>query len=280
VFFAFNDNGFLNPATLNGSIFYAMILLVLAWMITKVLNLAVKRALESKSSFHIDRTRIKFLDQLAGMVIYISVFIFYAHLVPFFSGLGQLSLASVGMFTVIAGLAAQNTLGNLIAGISLLLYRPFNIGDRLQVASPTGLETGVVLVINLGYTLLKTDDNRHVVVPNNMMANQTTINLTRDDPQILCSIPILITHDSNLTKARAILMALAKANPRTLKIGGCPVTQLDGFGVVLTLSVWCANSVVAGDLKCDLLEQIKNTFDAQGIMIPVFEKALVIPRYN
>ena len=65
-----------------------------------------------------------------------------------------------------------------MAGISLLLYRPFNVGDHLQITAPTGLETGFVESINLGYTHLKTDDNRRVVVPNSLMASLTLINLT------------------------------------------------------------------------------------------------------
>jgi len=225
---------------------------------------------------YIDRTRVTFLAQLARIGVYIVAFICYARLVPALSGLGNAGLASVGVLSIIAGLAAQNTLGNLIAGISLLLYRPFNIGDRLQVSAPTGLETGVVERLTLGYTSLKTDDNRHVVLPNNIMANQTTINLTMDDSQIICSIPIIITYDSDLDKARAILMESAKNHPKTVKVCGCPVTQLDGFGVALTLSVLCANAVVASELKCDLLEQIKRRFTAEGIKIPLVEGAVVI----
>jgi small-conductance mechanosensitive channel len=99
-------------------------------------------------------------------------------LIPALAGLGTAWLASAGILSVIIGLAAQNTLGNLIAGISLLLYRPFNVGDYLQVTAPTGLEAGLVESINLGYTLLKTNDNRFVVVPNSIMASQTHINLT------------------------------------------------------------------------------------------------------
>ena len=71
--------------------------------------------------------------------------------------MGSAWSASVGVASVVLGLAAQSTLGNLIAGISLLLYRPFEAGDRLQVTAPTGLETDVVESLNLGYTVLKTD---------------------------------------------------------------------------------------------------------------------------
>ncbi len=270
------NTNFFNPAVFEGEIFYAVAFFVLAWVLSGMLRLAIVRALDRNSPLHIDRTRVKFLGQLARVGIYIFAFISYAHLVPALSSLGNAWLASVGVISVIAGLAAQNTLGNLIAGISLLLYRPFNVGDRLQVSAPTGLETAIVESLNLGYTLLRTDDNRHVVVPNNIMANQTTINLTRDDSQAICSVPVLIGHDSDLDKARAILLELAQKNTKTQRVCGCPVTHLDGFGVVLTLSVWCANSVVSGDLKCDLLEQIQRRFSAEGIKIPVFERTVVI----
>jgi small conductance mechanosensitive channel len=124
----------------------------------------------------VDRTTINFLAQIG---VWLFAFISYAHLVPALASLGTAWLAGVSVISVIMGLAAQNTLGNLIAGISLILYRPFKVGDRLQITAPTGLETGTVESLNLGYTVLKTDDNRRVVVPNSAMASQTTINLTR-----------------------------------------------------------------------------------------------------
>lgn len=269
------NNSFFNPATFVGAVVYAIIFLVMAWVLSEILHLIVKRALSRKWHVHIDRTRITFLAQLSRIGVYVFVLIFYIRLVPGLSGMGNTWIASVGVISVIAGLAAQNTLGNLIAGISLLLYRPFNTGDRLQVSTLTGLETGVVESLNLGNTILRTDDNRCVVVPNNLIANQAMINLTRGDSRIICLIPILITHDSDLDTARAILLELAQHHPKTQRVCGCPVTQVDGFGVVLTLSVWCANSVVAGDLKCDLLEQIKKRFEAGGIKIPTFERVVV-----
>jgi small-conductance mechanosensitive channel len=57
------------------------------------------------------------------------------------------------------------------------LYRPFEVGDRVPVGAPTGVETGGVERLTLGYTILATPDNRRVVVPNSTVANQITINL-------------------------------------------------------------------------------------------------------
>ena len=99
-------------------------------------------------------------------------------------------MGRVSVLSVIVGFAAQNTLGNVIAGIALLIYPLFKVGDRLQVTAPTGLETSVVESLTLGYTLLKTDDNRRVVVPLSLMASQTAINLTGNDPRLICAVPI------------------------------------------------------------------------------------------
>ena len=168
----------IDPNTFLGAILLALVFIFLAWLFGRASHLAVKRMFARDTKNRLDRTAVNFLAQLIRFAVYIFAFISYAHLIPALAGLGTAWLASAGILSVLIGLAAQNTLGNLIAGISLLLYRPFNVGDHLQVTAPTGLETGWVESINLGYTLLKTDDNRRVVVPNSVMASQTHINLT------------------------------------------------------------------------------------------------------
>ena len=263
--FQFRSINLINPATLEGALVYAIVLSICAVLINRMIRLTVERAIARGSRLHVDRTRVKFISQLAQIIVYIVTFFVYAHLIPALANLGNAGLASVGVLSVVAGLAAQNTLGNLIAGISLLLYRPFNVGDRLQVAAPTGLEIGEIESLNLGYTIIMTDDNRRVVVPNSIMASQTTINLTS---RAICSVAVSISHDSDLDRARAILLEIAGRNSKTTKICGCPVTHLDGWGVELTLSVWCADSLSAGTLKCDILEAVKRRFAADGIKIP------------
>jgi small-conductance mechanosensitive channel len=130
----------------------------------------------------VDRTAAPFVVQLLRVLLYVIALLLYVHLIPGLRGIGTALLAGAGVASIVLGLAAQNTLGNLIAGMTLLLYRPFQVGDRVQVTAPTGLETGVVQVITLGYTILRTENNRRIVVPNSAMANQVTVNLTSVDP--------------------------------------------------------------------------------------------------
>ncbi len=256
-----------NPATLVGATLYAIVFILVAWLVGRALRVGVQRVLARDKHDIVDRTAVNFLAQLVRIGVFIFAFISYAHLVPALSGLGHAWLASVGVISVIVGLAAQNTFGNLIAGISLLLYRPFNLGDRLQVTAPTGLETGTVENLSLGYTLLRTDDNRRVVIPNSVMASQTTINLTGVDRRTLCLVPVGINYEADIDKARAILLELASKNARTQRVVDCPVTQLSSAGVVLTLEAWCADASTAGLLKSDLFEQARKRFAAEGIKI-------------
>lgn len=268
--------GFTDPSTLHGAVLLALIFALVAWLFGRSLRVAVQRLLAHDKHARVDLMAVQFLAKLARYCVYVLAFVLYTQVVPGLSGLGSASLTSISVITVILGLAAQNTLGNLIAGISLLLYRPFNLGDRLQVSAPTGLETGTVENLTLGYTLLRTDDNRRVVVPNSLMASQSTINLTTNDPRMICSVPMTISYDADLDKARAILLDLGGQHPKAMQVNGCPLTQLGASGVVLSLDVWCADARGAILLRYDLQEQAKKRFAAEGIHIPLPQASLVL----
>jgi small-conductance mechanosensitive channel len=155
----------------------------------------------------------------------------------------------------------------LIAGITLLLYRPFNLGDRLQVTAPSGLETGIVESLNLGYTILRTPDNRRVVIPNSAMASQTSINLSLTDARTLCVVPVRLSPETDVDAARKILTGLAGRHPKALEFASCPVTAIGGWSVTLSAQVWCADPDAAGALKNDVLESVKKHFDQAGIKL-------------
>jgi small-conductance mechanosensitive channel len=81
---------------------------------------------------------------------------------------------------VVFGLAAQSTLSNMIAGFSLVLYRPIRVGDQIQLNTPKGLITASVELISLGYTILLDSEQDHVFVPNSVM--MSTIVIRKDAP--------------------------------------------------------------------------------------------------
>ncbi len=251
------------PETLPGAFFYGVLFVVLAWLAGRIVRLAVHRVLDKDTHGALDRTTIRFLAQLARLLVYIFAFVSYAHIIPSLQKLGSAWLASVGVVSVVVGLAAQNTLGNLIAGISLVLYRPFKIGDQLQVAAPSGLETATVESINLGYTVLRADDGRQLVMPNSLIASQTSINLSLTHPG--CIVTLKLSHDADVDKARKILIDIATQHPNCAGPPDCRLTALAPAGVTITLTAPPKNAGKIQQMTWDLLETAKKQFDAAGI---------------
>lgn len=167
----------LRPDTWTGALLLLLLFVVLAEVASRALRATVRLGLHRASSTHVDRTALQFLQQLGTIFLWAFAMVLYVRMVPALAALGTALLAGVSVASVVVGLAAQNTLGNLIAGVALLVYRPFEVGDRLQVTAPTGLETATVESISLGYTVLVTADRRRITIANSALANQTTINL-------------------------------------------------------------------------------------------------------
>lgn len=263
----FDPRNLADPNSWVGAILLGLILLVAASLTGRAVRMAVHRYLDKTASAGADPTGIRFLGKLGNVLVYILAFLVYTHLVPPLEHLGTALLTSMGVLSVVVGLATQSTLGNLISGVSLVLYRPFRLGDRLQVAGPKGMETGVVESINLGTTVLRTADDRRLVIPNNTMSSQIIINLSATRKGAPCSFSINIAADADAAAARRILTDLAKAHPRTVAVDECSVTALSAAGMTVTLTAWCADDDAAAQLKSDLLESVKKKFDAAGIKL-------------
>lgn len=174
---------FLNPNELGGALILGALFCVagvfLSWLVRRLIG----EALRHDRSDRIDQITLSFLSHLAILVLWLLLATFYAHLIPTLNRLGTALLTGVSLVSVIVGFAAQTTLGNLVAGISLVLYKPFRRGDRLQIQTLTGWEVGEVEDISLGYTVLRMDDHRQIVIANGMMAQQMMIKYPAADAQ-------------------------------------------------------------------------------------------------
>jgi small-conductance mechanosensitive channel len=177
-------------------------------------------------------------------------------------------LAGASVASIVLGVAAQNTLGNAIAGLALLVYRPFRVGDRLQVAAPGGTETGTVESVTVGYTVLQTFDNRRVVLPNALASSQTTVNLTSVDPRVMAAIHVSVSYTSDVGRARDILLGIANGHRDVLQVLDCPVVELGSSSVTLRLRAWCKDHLAVTRLEHDVLEYAKTRFAEAGVEIP------------
>jgi small-conductance mechanosensitive channel len=169
-----------DPTKFTGSLFYAVIFFAIAFLLSAIIRRFTKRILAREFRHPNDKTMILFYSRLLQGIDYVVLLIVYFHLIPALQSVGTALLTSASVLSVIVGLAAQKTLGNIFAGMALLVYRPFSVGDVIQVSAPTGVETGVVQTIDLAYTILLSSDNRKVIVPNNILYDSVTINIKKN----------------------------------------------------------------------------------------------------
>jgi small-conductance mechanosensitive channel len=230
--------------------------------------MATSRILLHEGNALVDRTVVLFLTQLAQILIYVIGLIIYFHIVPALNKLGTALLTGVSVMSVVFGLAAQNTLSNLVAGCTLLLYRPFHIDDLVQVATPTGTEYGIVERLTLGYTMLRTLDDRLVVVPNSLMASQVSLNLNRRSLHFMAIVPMGVSDIGRVQEVRKVLIESAKSNPKIHKIINCHSQLLEDGGAVLSLRGWCSSDTAAKEAEKEITVDVRQAFATQSILFP------------
>jgi small conductance mechanosensitive channel len=255
----------LHPDTLLGALIYLLLFVLIAQLLARALRIALTEVCKRES--HLDRTTVSFLQQFGIVVIWVAMLILYAHLIPVLRSLGTALLTGASIASVVIGLAAQSTLGNLVAGVAITLYRPFRLGDRLQVSAPTGTEIGSVETLSLGYTTLRTDDGRFVVLPNSIAASQVTINLSASQAHTPAPLTIVIrvSTATDVEAARQAALRTAQDVAGSSAVVGCFVTRMDGTGTTLELRVRSPPPAERDTFRSKLLEQLSQRFAASDL---------------
>lgn len=210
---------------------------------------------------NIDPILINFISTIANVVLLIFVII---------AALDQLGVNTTSMIAVLGaaglavGLALKDSLQNFAAGVMLIINRPFRLGDFVEVAGIMG----IVEKISIFSTIMRTTDNREVIVPNGQIYADTITNYSARDTRRV-DLVFGISYDSDLLKAKQILTDIVNAHPLVMKDPEAiiRVSELADNSVNFIVWPW-VKSVDFGIAKAELLEQVKLAFDANDIIIP------------
>jgi len=173
-------------------------------------------------------------------------------------------LGAAGVLTVAVGFASQTSASNVISGIFLLVERPFEPGDVVEVE---GL-VGEVLSVDLMSVRLRTFDNRFVRVPNESLIKARITNLSRF-PLRRVDIPIGVSYDSDLDHVRAVLERVAAEEPLVLE-QPAPLVDVQGLGdsaVQISFNVWVMRPDVLA-ARASVIQRVLLAFREEGIEIP------------
>lgn len=236
------------------------LLFYVAWaVVTRVLLALLAR-------YELDRS----IEQLLRNVISVAIVV-----VGVVTVLGQFGVdifamvAGLGIVGLAVGFAAQSTLANFIAGITLLLERPFRIGDWVRIND----QEGKVIRIALRTTWLRTRDNIFTMIPNDSVASADIINYSTEGPTRL-QLSLGIAYKESVQAARDVIMPILENHELVIQTPDMPprllLTALGDSSQDLTVRFWISpeNYDFRGRLTAELLEAIKEALDEAGIEIP------------
>ena len=234
-----------------------LIIIIAGYIILQLVVLLVKRVLwrnlNPQTKFIINRVII-----YTGIVI-----IFMLVLRALDVKIGAL-LGAAGILGIVLGIASQTSIGNIISGIFLISEKTFEIGDLIRV----GDKMGTVYTIDLLSVKLKTLDNLLIRIPNQTMISSEVTNITRF-PIRRMDIDIGVAYKEDLKKVIDILRQLATKNPYCLDEPE-PLILIKEFGessINFLYGLWFEKSNYV-TLRNSIIQEIKTTFDAEGIEIP------------
>jgi small conductance mechanosensitive channel len=241
------------------SVVGAVLLLVIGWIVSGLLKSGTDHALQRIKA--VDDTLRHFISSLVKYAVLVVVGVMV--LEKF--GVQTASLiAVIGAAGLAIGLAMQGTLQNVAAGVMLLAFRPFKVGDYIDAG---GL-AGTVKSLSLFVTELATPDNVKIVAPNAELWNKAIFNYSANPTRRL-DIGIGISYGDDMDRGLAALKAMAEAEPRIHKDPApqVMVMALGASSVDLNLRVWVAATDYWA-VKFDLTKAAKDRIEAAGLSIP------------
>jgi small conductance mechanosensitive channel len=246
----------------------AIVIFFVGKWVAKLLRQVVERMMTRSK---VDATLVKFTGNLVYAILMVVVVL---------AALNQIGVQTTSLIAVIgaAGLAVafalQGSLANFAAGVMLIIFRPFKVGDFIQ----GGGEAGIVEEIGLFTTQMRTPDNKTIIVPNSNVTGGNITNFSAKDTRRV-DLTIGVSYSDDLKKVKAVLADILAQDERILKdpeatIG---VVALGESSIDFAVRPW-VNAGDYWDVYFHTLQTIKERFDAESISIPFPQRDIHIYR--
>lgn len=248
------------------------------WKIFQKMNRRVFKKINEKRGRSMT---VDFLEHITAFLITV-----FFVILPFnWDSLRQSIFGSAAVLTAIIGFAAQDVIKDILAGLQISVYKPFDIGDRIEMDNGT---TGIVENITMRHVVLKRIDTLRVVVPNSKMNEYSVVNYSYEEipRSILFKFPI--SYRSNIRQAKQVIGQVVKDSPYTIpgkrtadgKLEYAPVyfIELDDSSLVMSVTVYYNHNIPTETVKDDINTTVFETLEANGIEIPYNYTNVVIQK--
>ena len=249
--------------------FYALLLIILiivfTWLVMRLIDyimdfFAVHKIGDTSKEENVESKRMLTYVSVGRRIFIFIVFIVGASIIfsqfPSLEKLGVSLMASAGIATVIVAIAAQSTLGNIIAGIQIALTKPVRIGDSVIIND----KFGFVEDLRFTYMVVKTWDLRRIVIPLKTVISESFENLSMTNSQTIGVIEVYADHRIDVSKVRAKFSELTKDSDNwdgdEEKSPAVQVTEMDSKSIKIRCIASGRDFLTSWDLHCELREKI------------------------
>ena len=253
-------------------------IIVISYVIGKLLSLLIRRYIrKSAHVMHFDPTNYSFLQNAVSFIVFICATLFIFWRVPTLHTLGKTLFAGAGIAAAVIGFASQEAFSNIISGVFIVIFKPFSVGDYIKLL--TSNQIGIVEDITIRHTIIKSIENRRIVIPNSVISREAILNSSIKDPRVMFNLEVVLVYETDIDKALNIMKEETQKHPDYLDVRTesqktesispvvAKVVALEDNGVRCRAYVWAKDNGVAFEMKCDLLKALKERFDDEEIQI-------------
>ena len=268
--------GMLHLPTWVGRLVFILLVLLVTHHVIKVVNKTFDSLIERmRATGTGSGTLLVFAKNIVRVLIYFFAALIIIYSIPGAKSTVNMLLASGGVIAVVLGFAAQDAMSNVAGGVMILAFKPFSIGDFVRYVDKD--ISGTIEEITLRHTVIRTPQNKRLIIPNGTINAAVVENANYLDTQVCELLDIGITYESDMNRTIELLRDEIEHNPlyfdpRTpeqIAAGDPKVTvrviELSDSAVVLRAWLWASSVGEAFQLKCDINQAVKERFDREGV---------------
>ena len=273
----FIDN-FLELDTIWSIIFYCLIVFFVTWIISRFVRFFIVKYIKHKKTEPFGGTSVFFMKNSIKFFLGLGAFGFLIYTVPSLRSKATIIFSGAGILAAIIGFAAQAALSNLIAGVFIVIFKPFRVGDYIKIDEE---RIGIVQDITLRHTIINTFENKRLIIPNSIISTESILNHTIEDSHILSFNNFRIGLNADVDLAKKIIREEAikldhvidnRTPQEVIKEEHQIIIRFidvnEGF-IHLRAYVWLDEPFEEFTLKCNLKEAVHKRFISEGIDLPI-----------
>ncbi|OED37571.1 hypothetical protein AB832_05080, partial [Flavobacteriaceae bacterium (ex Bugula neritina AB1)] len=263
---------YIDVNNLEGILLYCFIILFISWffslafrkLLVLFLNRSKKKGVGNLTSLNFTKNSIRFIFLIVAFILIIGT-------VPFLRKQATLIFSGAGIIAAIIGFAAQAAIANLIAGIFIVMFKPFRIGDYIKLDTE---RVGIVTDITLRHTVINTFENKRLIIPNSIISTESILNHTIEESKVLSFNNLKVGLNADIDLVRKIILEEAeKLEFSTVdddkNVAEVRVIDIYESYIHIRAYIWISEPFQEFKMKCKLKERVHKRFLQENIEMPI-----------